>query len=84
MPYANINSECHIPIRDYIVNEGNCLVVSCNDSNALRAAITRLTEDREFRTRLGESARSFAEQQCSPEALATIFENIFGPLGSHA
>jgi glycosyltransferase involved in cell wall biosynthesis len=71
-------------IRDYIVNESNCLVVSCNDSIALRAAITRLIEGREFRTRLGNNARSFAEQQCSPEALATIFENILRPLAGHA
>jgi glycosyltransferase involved in cell wall biosynthesis len=71
-------------IRDYIVNETNCLVVACNDSAALRAAITRLIEDQEFRTRLGKNARAFAEQRCSPEALATIFEKILRPLAGQA
>jgi glycosyltransferase involved in cell wall biosynthesis len=67
-------------MRDYIIDNGNCLVVPCNDRDALRAAIARLIDDSELRIRLGANARSFAEQQCSPEAIAPDFENILRPL----
>jgi glycosyltransferase involved in cell wall biosynthesis len=67
-------------IRDYVVNEGNCLVVPCNDRDALQAAIARLVDDREFRVRLASNARTDAEQRYSPEAVAPSFEKILRPL----
>jgi glycosyltransferase involved in cell wall biosynthesis len=69
-------------MRDYIIDNGNCLVVPCNDRDALRTAITRLIDDSEFRIRLGANARSFAEQLCSPEAIAPNFENILRRLAA--
>jgi glycosyltransferase involved in cell wall biosynthesis len=67
-------------IRDYIAHEANCLVVPCNDHDALRAAIARLMDDRPLRLRLAQNARAFAEQRCSPEAIARDFETIFRSL----
>jgi len=71
-------------MRDYIVDNGNCLVVPCNDRDALRAAIARLIDDSALRIRLGASARDFAEKQCSPEAIAPSFETVLRRLAAAA
>jgi glycosyltransferase involved in cell wall biosynthesis len=57
-------------VRDWCRDGETCLMVPCGDAAAMRAAIQRLLEDTELRTRLGRNARTFAENECSTAAFA--------------
>lgn len=69
----------------YIEDGVNGLLVPQHDTDAMRAAVTRLLEDRALRERLGKNARAFAERQLNPtnctENLATFFKKIADPRG---
>ena len=52
-------------IRDYVTHDETALVVPCGDVAAHRTAITRLLQEPETRSRLGNGARAFVEQHCS-------------------
>jgi rhamnosyl/mannosyltransferase len=52
------------------------LTVPCNDPHALRAAISRLTDDNELRIRLGREAER-ASQQYSATRMTAEMESIY-------
>jgi glycosyltransferase involved in cell wall biosynthesis len=54
-------------IRDYLHHEDNCLVVACGDADAMRSAVQRLLQDDGLQTRLGKSARHYAETELSQD-----------------
>lgn len=60
------------------VNEADAgLVVKCNDLNGLVAAVIKLAENPELRTKLGRAGRQAAEQVYSREAIALkLSENL--------
>jgi glycosyltransferase involved in cell wall biosynthesis len=63
-------------ISDYIVPGETCLTVPCGNSAALRAAIERLSSDRDLRDQLGSAARSFVTSRFAnrpfAEGLASV------------
>jgi glycosyltransferase involved in cell wall biosynthesis len=67
----------------YIEDGVNGLLVSQHDTEAMRAAIKRLLEDRELRTRLGKNARAYAEAHLDPDRctqhLAEFFKTLVKP-----
>jgi glycosyltransferase involved in cell wall biosynthesis len=61
-----------------IVHDGETgLMVTPQDSSALRTALMRLEADPELRQRLGERARAFALARCSNAAMTERMEGIF-------
>ena len=63
-------------IRDFLIPGETCLQVPPSNPDALRGSIARLLEDRETCDRLGNNARRFAEQTCSPEVFFDRFAGV--------
>ena len=53
------------------------LLVAPRDDEALEAAIIRVTDDNELRTRMGQDARSWVEQNFSFERYTDTVENLY-------
>jgi glycosyltransferase involved in cell wall biosynthesis len=64
----------------YIEDGVNGLLVPQHDTEAMRAAIKKLLDDKDLRERLGRNARAYAERNLNPDActkhLADFFKKI--------
>jgi len=65
-------------VSDYINDNETGLLVPANDAEALAAAITRLHQDPALADRLGNTAKTYAADNCSEAATVTFFEGVLG------
>ena len=68
------------PLRDYLEDGRNCLVVPPSDPRQLRQAIEKLLADSDTARGLGQAARAKVERDCANSVFAARLGNEFRQL----